>query len=379
MDSWGNLSKDWNDIDEVIFYGFGNMAQIYMDSLCKMINVKMIIDNNPKLRGITYQGIPILTYQEAKTHIGGTKIVVIAETTSYEQIRMLLIEDGYAENRDFAGLERFICEYFLKNRQLACVMEVHTAITTYCTLNCINCNMFMPYYKQRMHLTFEQLKDNIDLLMSHIDYIFKYQIVGGEPFLNKDLSYFLLYLKDEYGDRIGRIRIISNGMICPDEKLICALRKSNAEVNMSDYSNAVGYKDKLKQTKNVLQNAQVNYMIIPSLRWRDFGFPHSPCNRPTQKIREHMLKCGTAWHGLIDGKLYYCNSAWSAGATGLYAKEECDYIDLRNLERGIKGQIKIMELCLADFEPGYNRFCQVCGGCGSDNDKFVVAGMQMNL
>lgn len=378
MGSWGKLSEDWDTIDEVILYGFGNMAQIYIDNLYKMIRVKMIIDNNINLRGVVYQNIPIVTYQEAKTQIGETKIVVIAETTSYEQIRKLLMRDGYAENRDFAGLERFICEYFLKNRRLACVMEVHTAITTYCTLNCINCNMFIPYYKKRMHMTFEQLKSNIDLLMSHVDYIFKYQIVGGEPFLNKNLSDFLVYLKNEYGDRIGKIRIISNGMVCPDEKLICALQRSNAEVNISDYAAIVGYKDKLKETKAVLQDSRINYMVIPSLRWRDFGFPHSPCNRPIQKIREHMLKCGTAWHGLTEGKLYYCNTAWSAGSTGLFAKEECDYLDLRNLESGINGQVKIMELCLADFAPGYNRFCQLCGGCGSDNKKFVSAGVQMN-
>ncbi|RRK33745.1 radical SAM protein [Schaedlerella arabinosiphila] len=374
---WGRLSFDWNEIEEIIVFGFGSMAQIYLDNITKNVKIRFIIDNSVQLKGCWYKDIPIYSYMESKENIKNTKIVIMAETTSYNEIFNILVRDGYIENTDFTGLERFICEWYFKRLRQVCLMEMHTTITTVCTFNCKKCNMFMPYYKQRRQYSYESLKENIDLIFRHVDYIFKYQLVGGEPFLNKDLPNFLEYLYDTYGSRIGRIRIITNGGVIPNEKLLYIIKKCNIEINISNYLNSIDYKEIYNQVIDAFKSAKINYKEISTLRWRDFGFPSNTFRRPQEEIRKHMLTCATAWHGLNNGCLYYCNSAWSASECGLFSLSNTDYIDLRSLMNSEDSGISIMEFCLGDRNPGYNSFCRICGGCGEDNTDIVQAGEQM--
>jgi len=372
---WGKLSEEWNSVDEIIIYGFGNTAEVYIDNLCKSVNVKFIIDNSERFIGKNYNGIPIYSYNVAKDMIKNTKIVIMAETVIYNEISNELRMQEYKENIDFTGIERFIEEWYYKHLGKACIMEIHTAITTCCTFNCRNCNMYMPYYKEKVIYSLEALKSNIDLLFEYIDYVFKYQILGGEPLLNKSLPDFLFYLKDVYGDKIGRIRIITNGSVLPSDRLLEALKYSDSEVHVSDYSANIDYKNRFEATMQAFEKSGIKNKIMPSLKWRDFGFPNEPCN--FEDVRKHMLTCGTAWHGLVDGCLFYCNSSWSAQKCGLFKCAKDDFIDLTELPKGEKGEIQLLQLCLGDMKSGYNSFCRLCGGCGEDNNNMVDAGIQM--
>lgn len=375
--SWGKLSSDWDNVTEIIVYGFGAAAEVYFKNLHKKVKVRFIIDNSEKLKGKICEEVPIYSFEEAKKKIGKTKLVIMTETLRYSQISKDLQENGYIENRDFTGLERFICEWFMRHFQQTCLMEIHMAITTKCVFNCKNCNMFIPYYKNRQVMSLNEMKNNFDILFQYVDYVFKYQIVGGEPFLNRDLPDFLQYIYERYKDRVGRIRIITNGGVLPSEKLLHTIKECGVEVNVSNYLNEIDYKQRFNQVIDAFEEKEISYKVIPVLQWRDFGFPEKPCERTKEETRRHMLACGTAWHGLADGCLYYCNSAWSAIKCGLFAKKKTDYIDLKLLTDRDESKKTIIELCLGDGEFQYNSFCQVCGGCGEDNTNFVQAGVQM--
>ena len=63
---WGRLSFDWNEIEEIIVFGFGSMAQIYLDNITKNVKIRFIIDNSVQLKGCWYKDIPIYSYMESK-------------------------------------------------------------------------------------------------------------------------------------------------------------------------------------------------------------------------------------------------------------------------------------------------------------------------
>lgn len=372
---WGKLSLDWNDINEIVVYGCGNVTEEYFCELSKDVNIKFFIDNAESKHGKTYNGIPIYSFDKAKKMLCGIKIVIAAETDVLGAIKQDLEIAGFKENCDFTNFERFICEWSYKHLGRKTLFEVHTAVTTHCTFNCRKCNMFMPYYKNRTIFSFAELEENLDLLFQHIDYLYKYQLVGGEPFVNLQLSKFVKHTHEKYGNRIGHFRIISNGSVEPDQQLIDSLLYANCEIHISDYSQCIDYKARLENTIDKLKTNKVNVKVIPSLRWRDFGFPEKPCCYSGMEIKKHMEQCGTAWHGLINKRFYYCNAAWSAVECGLFKDMEDDYIYLEDKSLDFKD---IVSFCLGDYGKQYNSFCSVCGGCGRDNINFVQAGEQFN-
>lgn len=377
-EQWGKLSEDWINISEIIIYCFGPVAEVVFDQICSDINIRFIIDNNPEKSGTKYKSIPISSYKDCKHIIGKTKIVIATETISAIEIAESLKEDGYCEDRDFTTIERFVTEWYYRRFHKANLLEVHTSITTRCTFNCRYCNIFIPYYKERTDYTFEQIKKNVDMLFHNIDYVFKYQLIGGEPLLHKDLSQILLYLYENYKERIGMIRIVTNGGIVPDVELVDAMKACKCYVLLSNYTHSIPYKEKYEQVKSTLLDNGIKFRELISQRWRDVGFPHNPRNIPLDKVREHMLTCATFWHGLADEKLYYCNCTWSAANTGLYNAEKTDYLDLKELDGSESSKMKILQFVLGDSQPEFcNSFCRVCGGCGKDNECFVVSGEQM--
>ena len=85
-----------------------------------------------------------------------------------------------------------------------------------------------------------------------------------------------------------------------------------------------------------------------------------------------MHNCSPLWHGVNNGKYYYCNVAWSAGRLGIFEENESDYIDLETVE----DKSVLLRHTLGEIESGL-KFCEFCGGVGNDNCEYVSAGFQI--
>ena len=90
-----------------------------------------------------------------------------------------------------------------------------------------------------------------------------------------------------------------------------------------------------------------------------------------------MMSCGPIFHGLNDGKYYYCHVAWSADKAKLLSTVPDDYIDLTELENSDKAKELILEHSSGNLAKGFVKLCKVCGGCGNDNTEFVRAAEQV--
>lgn len=140
--------------------------------------------------------------------------------------------------------------------------------------------MFMPYYNNHIDITLENFKEDMDNLFSVEDRIFSVGILGGEPIINKQLPEIILYLQENYGDRIGEIFVITNGTILPD--------------NSFNFNN----------------------------------------------VRNHMMECFPIFRGINDSKLYFCHVAWSAEKCGMYTLQEEDYFDIKKIDKFNEEQVK---------------------------------------
>lgn len=369
------LSNDWENINKVIIFGWGKYGQKLIHSILRDFEVLAIIDNDLQKNGMVYNGIPVMSLELADKLITDYKIIVTTYNEAYEDISKMLSKIGLREYYDYCKIEHFVVEWYWRFRKKINIFELHTSVTTRCTLKCLKCNMFMPYYDAPKDISCEQLMDEFDVLFKHIDYIYNYELLGGEAFLNKDLNRILSYLLENYGNRIGQVGIITNGTIIPDEKTWELLKKYAIHLSVSDYTSTVPYTERLEQFILCAKEKGIKYKVLRSLQWKDFGFPEHPCSY--NNVRQHMLCCGPVFHGYNDGKLYYCHVSWGAEQCGLIKLEQDDYIDLKIIgSDDFSKRQQLAKYSLGEWDKGYVSMCELCAGCGKDNNNIISAGIQ---
>lgn len=375
------LSDDWKTVRDnkrIIVYGLGKLSKLYLPKLSRDFSIKFIIDNGNDIEN-EYLGIPVYPFLEAKDRIENDKIVVVVGTSIAENLReevkKYLCGNGLREYIDFCDIERFALEYYWRFEKRINIFQIHTAVTTNCTLKCRKCNMLVPYYKNSYEYVAEDIEENLDLLTKKVEFIFKYQLVGGEPFLNKDIKRILALIGEKYQNIIAWKRIVTNGTIMPDEETFNLLKLYGYDVVVSDYSEQVNYKERIDEFERKLDEKGITYERDRALKWVDTGLPETIGEEQGNNIIDHMKNCASSWHGLADKKLFYCNISWSAEKCGLFNNEEGDYIDLRDMESDEILE-KMIALNLGDFPKGYNSLCRFCKGCGTDNNSFVIPGEQ---
>ena len=214
--------------------------------------------------------------------------------------------------------------------------------------------------------------------ISGVDYIFEYTLLGGEPFLHKELKQILEFINIEYGQKIGQVVVITNGAVIPDKELLLLLKECNIMLSISSYLKSIDYSTKFKELIRVLNENQIMYYVNSDIEWKDHCYPHIRYKCDESNLREHMKMCGYNVHSVNEGKLYYCEVAWGARKHTGFSDSEDDYIDLDGLRRKFDlttSKLKIIEYCMGNInEKGYMEFCRYCAGSGADNTRVIQAG-----
>lgn len=371
------LTDDWKDISELVIYGFGKVAHDNIEFFKNNFNIVYIADSNKEKCNCEFKGISVKHVSDVKDDLKNHKIVIMTANRNAALVGEDLEKFGLKSGKDFCSMEQFLTEWFWNYKKKVCLMEVHSTITSRCTLKCKHCNMFMPYYKEHVDYTAKDILEDLELLFRHVDYIVAYRILGGEPLINNELEDMIKQIGDRYGDRIGNIGIITNGTLLPDEKLIETSKKYNVKFDFSDYTDVVDYKKRFDESVKIVSDAGLRYSVNRSLRWCDFGFPVNNRMYDFDKVREHMLSCGPIFHGLNDGRYYYCHVSWSADKAKLLKNVPDDYVDLRKLGDDDSAKEAILEHSNGNMAKGFVKLCKICGGCGNDNTEFVKAAEQM--
>lgn len=371
------LSTDWKSIKELIIYGFGKVSKDNLDFFRKQFDIVYIVDSDKTKCDCEYKGIEVKHIDDVQDLLRKYKIVIMTANRNATSIGKKLTSFGLERGKDFCSMEEFLTEWFWQYQKKVCLMEVHSTITSRCTLKCKHCNMFMPYYKEHVDYTAQEIVNDLSLLFRHVDYIVSYKLLGGEPLINQELLDMIKMIGERYGKKIGSIGIITNGTILPSDELLEVSKKYDVRFDFSDYTETVGYKEQFEKAIQLVKDAGLKYSVNNTLRWCDFGFPeHNRCYS-FDEVRDHMLSCGPIFHGINDGKYYYCHVSWSADKAKLLRNAIDDYIDLSTLEDGDEAKEKILNHSKGKIEKGFVKLCKICGGCGNDNTEFVKAAEQV--
>lgn len=201
--------------------------------------------------------------------------------------------------------------------------RLSVTVTTRCTLNCEKCVGHMPYLKNHRDVPSDELVQDIQALLSCVDYIYAVLLSGGEVFLHPDLAEIIRACADP--GKIGGICIITNGTVIPDAETLAALGEAKVTVLISKY--APELQPDVERLKSILKENGIHYLHECGTSWSDMGEfgglkEGSAKRRFSVCVQQLCLIC-------FSGKLHLCGQSALLMEEGLHPGNEDEYIDLR--------------------------------------------------
>lgn len=221
------------------------------------------------------------------------------------------------------------------------VPQVQITLTTRCTLKCKDCSNGCNHWNnmdKSNDLTFEQVKNSVDILFSKAIFVDKINLLGGEPLLCQDiLQRIYPYLKEKYYDRYREIGLYTNGSIIPSKKTLEVLKNNDVFVYIGDYLHAAphisyGFGGLLYN----LRKYKIRYFIYHEKeRWFDYKmFEVDNDEVHTELIVEKCLygypylRCPE----IIENKLYICSMGHATMRSLGMDTSDVKYLDLNTVD-----------------------------------------------
>ena len=244
-------------------------------------------------------------------------------------------------------------------------------VTTRCSLRCKNCANLMQYYQQPQHVEFEVIEKSLKQFIENVDLVKRVGVLGGEPFLYKELDKVLSILSSS--KKIEKIRVVTNGTIIPNEETLKALKLPKVVVQLNCYMNA--YYEKVDEIVTIFEKNGIKYQLLKKegTEWMDYGnLEHR--GRSEKELEEQFSKCRIDCRSLFNGKIFYCPRSGHGMDLNLLPHTEQDYVDLMDSQLSRKElRYRIFELM---FEKKYIEACNHCNK-GTNNCKIIPAGEQL--
>jgi hypothetical protein len=199
--------------------------------------------------------------------------------------------------------------FFIKKKPA--INRIEYITTSKCTLNCASCLYFKAHFNPSAHYAPESLetfKSNIDKLLASVDFIWQFEILGGEPLLDKQLEDKIEYALSK--KQIKFVFIITNCTILPSERLVGFMRNKKFGVSCSDYTKSPNSTVKLyfDEWVETVKNNGGNLQAFPDYYWVTTWVPRKPDEIKDGKTPLGRFDCCKSggwrtYHSIIQGKL----------------------------------------------------------------------------
>jgi len=142
-------------------------------------------------------------------------------------------------------------------------IEIHAAHA--CNLRCQSCSHYSYATPGMLEYT-DIFKQQLHAWSQKIDPRF-IKILGGEPFLNKDIFNILLSIKDTF--KQSKIQLSTNALLIRNVKNIQELNNLNVTLIISQHSEEADYMQQLRCNLDILNEYGIKYHILDSYKtWR---------------------------------------------------------------------------------------------------------------
>ena len=239
------------------------------------------------------------------------------------------------------------------------VRSMDVVISERCSLKCVDCSNLMQYYEDPQDVSYEEIIKDFDSLLERVNHIYEIRLIGGEPFMNKEIYKIINYFLEN--SKISKLVVYTNATIQLKAKEMFGFDNSKLVFFVTDYGNLSKNTDKVK---DVLDEQNVAYRAVPPENWTDSAKigKHSRTSAENQEIFDKC--CGKNLYTLMSGKIYRC--PFTANAERLKAipqeKENSLSVD--------SSPSKISDFL---YGPKFTPACDHCNGRSYDAPEIVAA------
>jgi organic radical activating enzyme len=250
-----------------------------------------------------------------------------------------------------------------RRNNLLILPYLELCITPRCSLKCVNCANLMQYYENPKDYDIEQIFAAVDRLLSCVDLIDCFRILGGEPFMHKDIARIICYCV-EHG-KIVQVQVVTNGTIIPKEEVLKVLEHKKASVYISDYETVSVSRKRLEKCLSghgIVHFSDSNYI------WDDMGGLDRR-DYSTERVRTVYQGCRDICKTLVDGVVYICPRSAHGDKLGIIPVNDHDHVDIF---AGSVAEVRRKLRALFDVE-----YIEACYYCNAVEDRGkIVAGEQ---
>ena len=337
------LLEDIGDHAPVYIYGFGLAGRWLSAQLPGRVHG--FIDTDLKRRGARFGPLSVMSIHDARDQLlpGAVIIVSVIDIQDvlevvrgipnsrslamglYRESGSVQPSEGINESPEFvayslSAVEEYHKAYFDPDKLF--LRSVDVMITERCSLKCRDCSNLMQYYEKPVNIDRQEVLRDFDELAKNVDHIFEVRLIGGEPFLNKDIYGIIASLVES--PKISRLVIFSNAMIPFREDGMLVLRHPKVVLSLTNYG------DLAKSTMdNVsrLEKAGIPYRLHPPENWTDSGVIHDFGRSAPEN--EHLFEncCGKNLLTLSMGRLYRCPFAANADRLGAIPADSANAVN----------------------------------------------------
>ena len=365
----------------IVLFGAGDIGELSSYALKNLgLKVNYFCDNDKDKHGTERFGIKVLSFEELIKLKKNTNIFI--SNNYYSTISVELKSHGFTNfydcvellnktdftNRQFESLHTLKIDRRIEYYKNMCLKDEYNAsralhiknldvqITERCSLKCTNCSNLMQFYEKPVNEDLDLLFSSLDRFVDSIDKIDEFRVLGGDPFMNKDMHKVVNKLLSY--DKAGKVIVYTNGKIIPKGPNLECLKNEKVILDMTNYGTV---SNNAQAIIKVCEENNIKYSESVTTVWQDCG-EILPFQKRTEeeKKRKFIDCCNSDTLSLLKGKLYRC--PFSANAENLNAvpkntEDQVDLSDPKVTTADLKVKIKNVV-----YDKDYITACDFCNG-----------------
>ena len=243
------------------------------------------------------------------------------------------------------------------------VKYLEIPITTACTLRCRDCANLMQYYRSDYNCSkthvgsvdCNKLMQAMNNLLKCVDYIEELHILGGEPFLNKDLPKILRFIKRI--KKVKNITIVTNGTLVPSQEILEILQENRCEIFISNYGE---YSSKINEIVRLCADLKIRCKVLNNSQWYQSGGLNLR-ERSVDELEQQYSKCGEFCRSLLNGQLYICPRSAHGSDLGVVNDWHVNLLEMTSPKEKQKELLELEDL----------NYIMMCNYCNEGTDEYV--------
>ena len=320
----------------MIIFGAGVIGEATLHACrTKGIKVRRFVDN--RIAGVLH-GVPIITSAELAEDFGPASFYLTSPNIA--DMIAPLSELGYTDwhscgevlrDFDIAGLDfqsidgsgqsskyseehiKYLIrtclhhhENFMAPERLT-VQSVDLMITEKCSMKCRDCSNLMQYYEHPENADLQVMYDMIDGLAAQMDEIYEFRVIGGEPFMHKEIHLVLDHVNAM--PKVKKVSIFTNATIVPREHQWSSLQHEKVRLFITDYDNL---SRNIGGLRTELDKRGINYVSEKANGWTDCASLEKHNRTVAENEAIWQACCAKNLATIADGRLFRCPFAANA-------------------------------------------------------------------